>query len=74
MPPEVPFRDALKRPLVFDGAMGTELYRRGYFFTRSFDEANLARPRIGDCILPRVARHQAVACGATRPGGAAGTS
>ncbi|HEV8202281.1 MAG TPA: bifunctional homocysteine S-methyltransferase/methylenetetrahydrofolate reductase, partial [Candidatus Polarisedimenticolia bacterium] len=29
---------------VFDGAMGTQLYERGYFITRSFDEANLARP------------------------------
>ena len=40
-----PFAEALKRgPLVFDGAMGTQLYERGYFITRSFDEANLARP------------------------------
>src|SRR5258707_14785704 len=41
----VPFLEALKKaPLVFDGAMGTQLYERGYFITRSFDEANLARP------------------------------
>ena len=39
------FLDALRQgPLVFDGAMGTQLYERGYFITRSFDEANLARP------------------------------
>jgi len=39
------FSDMLARgPLVFDGAMGTQLYERGYFITRSFDEANLARP------------------------------
>jgi methionine synthase / methylenetetrahydrofolate reductase (NADH) len=42
---DMPFLDALRRgPLVFDGAMGTQLYQRGYFITRSFDEANLARP------------------------------
>src|SRR5882724_2351756 len=40
-----PFLEALKQgPLVFDGAMGTQLYERGYFITRSFDEANLTRP------------------------------
>ena len=37
--------DALKSgPLVFDGGMGTQLYERGYFITRSFDEANVTRP------------------------------
>jgi len=42
---DAPFAETLKRgPLVFDGAMGTQLYERGYFITRSFDEANLARP------------------------------
>src|SRR5882672_355368 len=42
---DTPFSDMLARgPLVFDGAMGTQLYERGYFITRSFDEANLARP------------------------------
>src|SRR5438093_531239 len=42
---DTPFLDAVARgPLVFDGAMGTQLYERGYFITRSFDEANLARP------------------------------
>src|SRR3989442_10010884 len=42
---DTPFLETLKRgPLVFDGAMGTQLYERGYFITRSFDEANLARP------------------------------
>jgi methionine synthase I (cobalamin-dependent)/5,10-methylenetetrahydrofolate reductase len=46
MPPrDRSFLEALSRgPLVFDGAMGTQLYERGYFITRSFDEANLARP------------------------------
>ncbi len=40
----VPFLEALKKgPMVFDGAMGTQLYERGYFITRSFDEANLSR-------------------------------
>src|SRR5262245_40900851 len=42
---DTPFLDSVARgPLVFDGAMGTQLYERGYFITRSFDEANLARP------------------------------
>ena len=42
---DTPFLDAVARgPLVFDGAMGSQLYERGYFITRSFDEANLARP------------------------------
>ncbi len=42
---DTPFLEALKAgPLVFDGAMGTQLYERGYFITRAFDEANLAHP------------------------------
>ncbi len=42
---DTPFLDVLKRgPLAFDGAMGTQLYERGYFISRSFDEANLTRP------------------------------
>src|SRR5256712_2609861 len=42
---DTPFLEALKRgPIVFDGALGTQLYERGYFISRSFDEANLARP------------------------------
>lgn len=32
-----------QRPLVFDAAMGTSLYERGYFINRPFDEANLIR-------------------------------
>ncbi|MFQ5878232.1 MAG: bifunctional homocysteine S-methyltransferase/methylenetetrahydrofolate reductase [Acidobacteriota bacterium] len=49
MPPsmltDTPFLDSLKSgPLVFDGAMGSQLYERGYQISRSFDEANLARP------------------------------
>ncbi len=42
---DTPFLEALKAgPLVCDGAMGSQLYERGYFINRSFDEANLARP------------------------------
>lgn len=29
------------RPVLFDGAMGTELYKRGVFINRCFEEANL---------------------------------
>lgn len=40
------FRQVLqsKEPLLFDGAMGTELYKRGIFINRCFEEANLASP------------------------------
>ncbi len=31
-------------PLVFDGAMGTQLYERGIYVNKSFDSANLSRP------------------------------
>lgn len=38
------FLDALAQgPLVFDGAMGTQLYERGIYINRSFDDANLTR-------------------------------
>ena len=41
---QTPFLESIKRgPLVFDGALGTQLYERGYFITRSFDEACLGR-------------------------------
>jgi methionine synthase I (cobalamin-dependent)/5,10-methylenetetrahydrofolate reductase len=44
-PPLPPFLECLQeRPLVFDGAMGTMLYERGYFINRAFDEANLTNP------------------------------
>src|SRR6187397_3185239 len=37
------FREALdkKIPLLFDGATGTELYNRGIFINRCFEDANL---------------------------------
>lgn len=39
------FRDAIKERLVlFDGAMGTEIYARGVFINRSYDEVNVAQP------------------------------
>lgn len=33
-------------PLLFDGAMGTELYKRGVFINRCFEEANLFAPEL----------------------------
>ena len=40
-----PFLEVLARkPMVFDGAMGTRLYEAGYFINRAFDEANLIKP------------------------------
>jgi homocysteine S-methyltransferase len=42
--PRQGFLEALsERPLVFDGAIGTQLYERGIYVNRSFDDANLSR-------------------------------
>jgi homocysteine S-methyltransferase len=42
-----PFREYLKDSIVvFDGAMGTELYARGVFINRCFDELNLSNPEL----------------------------
>lgn len=37
------FRDIIqsKKPVVFDGAMGTSLYEQGVLHTRAFEECNL---------------------------------
>ncbi len=42
------FRDILlhNTPLLFDGAMGTELYNKGVFLNRCFEEINLSNPSI----------------------------
>ncbi|MBC7660756.1 MAG: bifunctional homocysteine S-methyltransferase/methylenetetrahydrofolate reductase [Chitinophagaceae bacterium] len=42
------FREALakKIPLLFDGATGTELYNRGIFINRCFEDANLSSPAL----------------------------
>jgi len=45
------FLDRLKDgPLVFDGAMGTQLYERGIFINKSFDDANLSNPELVQAI------------------------
>lgn len=43
---EKKFRDHLDQriPLLFDGATGTELYNRGVFINRCFEDANLSSP------------------------------
>ncbi len=42
-----PFQEALNRGvLVFDGAMGTEIYRHHVFTNRSFDELCLSDPKL----------------------------
>jgi methionine synthase I (cobalamin-dependent)/5,10-methylenetetrahydrofolate reductase len=42
-----PFLEALAQgPLLFDGAMGSLLYDRGVFHTRSYDELNLSQPKL----------------------------
>ncbi|MCA9565320.1 MAG: homocysteine S-methyltransferase family protein, partial [Myxococcales bacterium] len=33
-------------PLLLDGAMGTELYKRGVFINRNFDAVNLSDPEL----------------------------
>ena len=39
------FLETLKsRALLGDGAMGTEIYRRGIFINRCYDELNLSQP------------------------------
>jgi len=41
------FTEALaRRPLLFDGAMGSLLYERGVFLNRSYDELNLSNPEL----------------------------
>lgn len=42
-----PFREALaERAILFDGAMGTEIYARGVFINRSYDEVNVTSPEL----------------------------
>lgn len=46
-----PFRTALsERVLLADGAMGTEIYARGVFINRCYDELNLSRPDLVGAI------------------------
>jgi len=41
------FREALhERVILFDGAMGTEIYRQGVFINRSYDEVSVSQPDI----------------------------
>ena len=43
----ISFQDSLNRGvLVFDGAMGTEIYRHHVFTNRSFDEMCLSDPKL----------------------------
>ncbi len=45
--PLPPFLEFLERNIVvFDGGLGTELYNRGVFINRSFDELNLSNPSL----------------------------
>jgi homocysteine S-methyltransferase len=46
--PDQTFREVLnQRVILFDGAMGTEIYKRGVFINRCFDELNLSQ---GDMV------------------------
>jgi methionine synthase / methylenetetrahydrofolate reductase(NADPH) len=45
--PSIPFLEALAQgPLVFDGAMGTQLYERGGALNKCFDELSLSAPEV----------------------------
>lgn len=45
--PAESFRERLARgPVVFDGAMGTELYKRGQFINKPFEGVNLTDPQL----------------------------
>jgi homocysteine S-methyltransferase len=45
------FRETLNQGvLLFDGAMGTEIYNRGVFINRSYDEVNLTAPTLVEDI------------------------
>lgn len=48
-----PFKDAIAGgdSLLFDGAMGTELYNKGIFINRCFEDANLSNPALVKEIL-----------------------
>ncbi|MFB6263377.1 MAG: bifunctional homocysteine S-methyltransferase/methylenetetrahydrofolate reductase, partial [Bradymonadaceae bacterium] len=48
---DLSFLDAIDEgPLVFDGAMGTQLYERGVYINKSFDHANLSRRELVETI------------------------
>ena len=48
---DVPFLEALDQgPLVFDGAIGTQLYERGIYINKSFDDANLSRQDLVETV------------------------
>ncbi len=43
----IPFKEYIKNNLVlFDGAIGTELYNKGVFINSCYDELNLSRPNL----------------------------
>ena len=48
MSSRTPFKDVIgnKQALLFDGATGTELYNRGMFINRCFEDANLNNPSL----------------------------
>ncbi len=48
---QLSFLEALEEgPLVFDGAIGTQLYERGIYINKSFDDANLSRQELVETI------------------------
>jgi len=48
---EIPFLEAVEQgPVVFDGAIGTQLYERGIYINKSFDDANLSRQDLVEAV------------------------
>lgn len=49
----IPFQEVIRTgtPLLFDGATGTELYNRGLFINRCFEEANLGQSQLISDLL-----------------------
>src|SRR5438477_6920089 len=43
---DIPFREAMRSLLVFDGAMGSLLYERGIFVMQNFEQLNVTRPDV----------------------------
>jgi homocysteine S-methyltransferase len=39
-------KNLAEKPLLFDGAMGTEIYKRGVYINKCFDELNLTNPNL----------------------------
>ena len=73
MPDRAPFLEALEeRVLLGDGGMGSEIYGRGIFINRCYDELNISNPKLveaihGDFVQAGSVLIETNTYGATRP-------